>query len=94
MFLAGFLASRILERLARPQEKAAYGAIPSVSSIFVSTIANHALALLARLFRFGSVGYHGGFVNLATGQVSSLPVDPTVWSRMRRSAEKERRRLR
>jgi len=59
-----------------------------------STIANHALALLARLFRFGSVGYHGGFVNLATGHVSSLPVDPTVWSRMRRSAEKERRRLR
>ena len=43
-----------------------------------STIANHALALLARLFRYGRVGHHGGFVNLATGQLSPLPVDPTV----------------
>ena len=59
-----------------------------------STIANHALALLARLFRYGRVGHHGGFVNLATGQVSPLPVDPTVWSRMRRPARKKDPRLR
>jgi len=32
-----------------------------------STIANHVLALLARLFRHGRIAYHGGFVNLATG---------------------------
>lgn len=58
-----------------------------------STLANHALALLARLFRHGRICYHGGFVNLATGQVSPLPVNPMVWTRMRRAAEKERRPL-
>lgn len=59
-----------------------------------STIANHAMALLARLLRYGSIGYHGGFVNLRTGQVSPLPVNPAVWSRMRRAADREHRRLR
>ena len=58
-----------------------------------STVANHVLALLARVFRQGRIGYHGGFVNLATGQVSPLPINPAVWARMRKSAEKERRRL-
>ena len=58
-----------------------------------STLANHVLALLARLFRHGRTSYHGGFVNLATGQVSPLAVNPTVWARMRGAAEKERRRL-
>jgi PRTRC genetic system ThiF family protein len=58
-----------------------------------SAIANHILALLARLFRHGRISYHGGFLNLATGQVSPLPVNPTIWTRMRKSAEKERPRL-
>jgi PRTRC genetic system ThiF family protein len=58
-----------------------------------STIANHVLALLARLFRHGRLPYHGGFVNLATGRVTPLPVDPATWHRMRRQAEKERTRL-
>jgi hypothetical protein len=58
-----------------------------------STLANHALALLARLFRHGRICYHGGFVNLATGQVSALAVNPMVWTRMGRAAEKERRQL-
>jgi len=30
------------------------------------TLANHALALLARLFRYGTVSYHGGFVGLSS----------------------------
>jgi hypothetical protein len=51
------------------------------------------LALLARLFRHGRIHYHGGFINLATGYVSSLPVNPAIWARMRKAAEKERRRL-
>ena len=37
-----------------------------------STIANHVLALLARLFRHGRIAYHGGFVNLATGQRDAI----------------------
>jgi PRTRC genetic system ThiF family protein len=59
-----------------------------------STLANHVLALLARLFRHGRISYHGGFINLATGQVSPLLVNPAIWARMRKAAEKERRRLR
>lgn len=37
-------------------------------------LANHSLAMLARLFRYGRLSYHGGFVNVATGRVSSLAV--------------------
>lgn len=37
-------------------------------------LANHALALLARLFRHGEISYQGGFVNLATGRMASIPV--------------------
>ena len=58
-----------------------------------STIANHVLALLARLFRHGRIAYHGGFVNLATGSVTPLAVDPATWLRLRRQAEKERTSL-
>ena len=48
------------------------------------TLANHALALLARLFRYGTVSYHGAFVNLSCiGGVQALRVDPTGWRRLR-----------
>jgi PRTRC genetic system ThiF family protein len=49
-----------------------------------STLAQHALALLARLFRYGEISYHGGFVNLATGLTSVLRIDPQCWKRTRR----------
>ena len=57
------------------------------------TIANHVLALLARLFRHGRIPYHGGFVNLATGHVTPLSVDPSTWARLRKQAERDRRRF-
>ncbi len=46
------------------------------------TLAYQALAMLARLFRYGRLNYHGGFVNLASGRTSALPVDPSTWKRM------------
>jgi PRTRC genetic system ThiF family protein len=52
-----------------------------------SVLANHVLALLARLLREGRISYHGGFVNLATGLVSPLAVNPAIWTRMRKAAE-------
>jgi len=55
-----------------------------------STIANHVLALLARLFRHGRVAYHGGFVNLATGCVTPLAVDAATWLRLRKQAGRDR----
>jgi len=54
-----------------------------------STLAQHALALLARLFRYGTLCYHGGFINLSTGIGSRLPIDTSVWRRLRRRCESE-----
>jgi PRTRC genetic system ThiF family protein len=65
--------------------------LPSCSAIealerqepFVNqTLAYQSLAMLARLFRYGRLSYHGGFLSLVTGRMSSLPVDPTAWQRL------------
>jgi PRTRC genetic system ThiF family protein len=53
-----------------------------------STLAQHALALLARLFRYGEISYHGGFLNLATGATSVLRIDPQYWERTRRFSKR------
>ncbi len=57
-----------------------------------STLAQHALALLARLFRYGMVCYHGGFINLSTGVGSRLPIDASLWRRLRRRCKSEKSR--
>jgi PRTRC genetic system ThiF family protein len=49
-----------------------------------STLAQHALALLARLFRFGEINHHGGFINVAAGITSAQRIDPQCWKRTRR----------
>jgi PRTRC genetic system ThiF family protein len=49
-----------------------------------STLAQHALALLARLFRYGEISYHGGFIKLASGVTSVLRIDPQDWQRIQR----------
>jgi PRTRC genetic system ThiF family protein len=46
------------------------------------SLANLALAMLARLFRHGRLSYHGGFVNLATGVCAAIPVNPVAWQRL------------
>lgn len=49
------------------------------------TLANHALALLARLFRYGTISCHGAFVSLScVGGVQGLRVDPKCWDRLRK----------
>lgn len=55
------------------------------------SIAQFVLALLARLFRYGEVSYHGAFVNLATGRVNPLAVDRQAWDRLRKSARRAKR---
>jgi len=53
------------------------------------TLANHALALLARLFRYGTVSYHGGFVGLSSlAHVQALRVDPKCWQRLRKKTRR------
>ena len=54
-----------------------------------STLAQHALALLARLFRYGEISYHGGFVNLRTGMTSVLSIDLQSWKRIQRANKRE-----
>jgi PRTRC genetic system ThiF family protein len=51
-------------------------------------LASSALAMLARLLRYGRLSHHGGFYNAATGRMSKLPVDPLVWKRTRRSSQR------
>jgi sulfur-carrier protein adenylyltransferase/sulfurtransferase len=53
-----------------------------------SALAQHALALLARLFRYGEISYHGGFINLASGLTSIIRIDPKCWKRMRSQAKR------
>jgi len=44
------------------------------------TLANHALALLARLFRYGTISHPGAFVSLSSlSSVQALRVDPKHW---------------
>src|SRR5208337_3709646 len=57
-----------------------------------STLAQHALALLARLFRYGTLCHHGSFINLSTGIGSRLPIDASMWRRFRRRCKSERSR--
>jgi len=47
------------------------------------TLAYHALALLARLFRYGSTEYHGAFVNVAGSRVQPLVAEPQTWRALR-----------
>lgn len=48
------------------------------------TLANHALALLARLFRYGTIFHHGGFLSLSSfSGLQALRVDPKYWRQLR-----------
>lgn len=47
-------------------------------------LANHSLALLARLFRYGAISYHGGFLSLSSlSGLQALCIDPKYWRRLR-----------
>ncbi len=48
------------------------------------TLAQHALALLGRLFRYGSISYHGGFVSLVSGVCAPIRIEPKTWKRIMR----------
>lgn len=52
------------------------------------TLVTSALALLWRLLRHGEITHHGSFVDLKTGSVRPLPIDPALWRRLRRQARR------
>ena len=47
-------------------------------------LATSALAMLARLFRYGALTHHGAFYNASTGRTSVLGVDPDLWKKIQR----------
>jgi PRTRC genetic system ThiF family protein len=61
-------------------------AISRQESFVNGVLAQHALALLARLFRYGKIAYHGAFIDVAAARAVPLPVDPKLWRRVRRRA--------
>ncbi len=53
-------------------------------------LANYALALLARLFRYGTICYHGAFVSISSiAAVQAMPIDPRCWRRLRNRYTRE-----
>ena len=57
------------------------------------TLASAALAMLARLFRYGRLTHHGGFFNAETGRMTALPVDARIWNELRRRNRQSRQRI-
>jgi len=58
-----------------------------------AVLAQHALALLARLFRYGQISYHGGFVDIATSRSVPLAVDPSLWRRVTKRRASKRKEV-
>lgn len=51
-------------------------------SLFINdTMANAACNLLWELFRYGKLTHHGQFVNIRSGRVTPLAIDPETWKR-------------
>ena len=63
-----------LDRKDRLPSCSAVEALERQEPFINQTLAYQALAMLARLFRYGRLPYHGAFMNLTTGHTSSLPV--------------------
>ncbi|HLJ90638.1 MAG TPA: hypothetical protein VKZ53_27770 [Candidatus Angelobacter sp.] len=53
-------------------------ALEQQSPFINQALAYPALAMLAQFFRKGRLSYHGGFLNVKSGRLSSLPVSPAV----------------
>jgi PRTRC genetic system ThiF family protein len=47
-------------------------------------LATSALAMLARLFRYGTLTHHAAFYNASTGRMNILGVDPDLWKKIQR----------
>lgn len=61
-------------------------------SLFINdTMANAACNLLWQLFRYGRLTHHGQFVNIKSGRVTPLPIDPDAWKRFGYEVKPKRR---
>ena len=63
-------------------------------SLFINdTMANAACNLLWELFRYGQLTHHGQFVNIRSGRVTPLAIDPETWKRFGFEAKLKPKRL-
>ena len=63
-------------------------------SLFINdTMANAACTLLWELFRYGQLTHHGQFVNIRSGRVTPLAIDPETWKRFGFEAKLKPKRL-
>lgn len=54
----------------------------SKQSLFINdTMANMACNLLNEIFRYGKITIHGQFVNIKSGRITPLAIDPEAWKR-------------
>ena len=95
MRLMGWSAMRDRGRLDRHGQPScsAAEALERQEPFLNPTLANHSLALLARLFRYRKIDYHEAFVSLSSlSSVQALRVDPSYWRHLRRKQDSERSR--
>lgn len=88
---AGGIFPELLEAALDPNDGPSCSAVEAIErqAPFVNAVlAQHALALLATLFRRGSIDHHGAFVSSAQSRVLPIPINPAVWSRLRRRGRK------
>jgi len=64
-------------------------------SLFINdTMANAACNLMWELFRYGRLTHHGQFVNIKSGRVTPLAIDPEAWKRFGYDANAKPKRRR
>ena len=64
-------------------------------SLFINdTMANAACNMLWELFRYGQLKHHGQFVNIKSGRVTPLTIDPEAWKRFGYDASEKKSRRR
>ncbi len=51
-------------------------------------LATSALAMLARLFRYGALTHHGGFYSASSGRMSVVACDPDLWKKIQKHARR------
>lgn len=74
------------------------GTLPSCSAAealerqepFINNVlATSALAMLARLLRYGTIDHHGAFYNAEIGRTVPIPIDPDAWEKEVRRRRRE-----
>ena len=58
-----------------------------------NVLASSAMAMVARLLRYGKIDHHGGFYNAESARLVPLPIDPDGWARLKRRKRAQAARI-